>query len=271
MHKVILGILMFFTIHLSYSDQKIYGFKMPESVAEGPDGSVYVSEIGVRDIDKDGKIAKIDKNGNVTILAEGLYDPKGIVFYKEKLYVTDRDVVLEVRMDGTWEVYTSTMAFPKTPVFLNDIGVSKNGDLYVTDTGNFESSGLIFLVKKSGEVSVLFEGDIHIKAPNGILPISDTLLLIADWGGDLLEANLKTKKIKKIAGGFDGGDGLAYANGIIYISSWKEGILYSYYNQKTTIINEKFEAAADIALSLDNKTLIVPDMKAGTISFIQIN
>ena len=97
------------------------------------------------------------------------------------------------------------------------------------------------------------------------------MLLIADWGGDLLEANLKTKKIKKIAGGFDGGDGLAYANGIIYISSWKEGILYSYYNQKTTIINEKFEAAADIALSLDNKTLIVPDMKAGTISFIQIN
>ncbi len=36
-----------------------------------------------------------------------------------------------------------------------------------------------------------------IKAPNGILPIADSKLLIVDWGGDLLEANLKNNKIKK--------------------------------------------------------------------------
>ena len=30
------------------------GFINPESVAEGPDGSIYVSEIGKRDKDKDG-------------------------------------------------------------------------------------------------------------------------------------------------------------------------------------------------------------------------
>jgi len=271
MNKFFIAVLMVLTINTGHANEKISGLKMPESVAEGSDGSIYISEIGERDKDKDGKITKIDKNGNRSTLADGLYDPKGIVFYKEKLYVTDRDVVLEVNTDGSWGVYTGTMAFPKTPVFLNDIDVSSNGDLYVTDTGDFVSSGLVFLIKKSGDVSVIFEGNKNIKAPNGILPIADSKLLIVDWAGDLLEGDLITNEIKRIAEGFDGGDGLAYDNGVIYISSWKNGVVYAYQNGKTTIIDDKFEAAADIALSRDGKTLIVPDMKAGTVTLIPIN
>ena len=86
---------------------------MPESVAEGPDGSIYVSEIGERDIDKDGKISKINRDGTIETVASGLYDPKGIVFHNDKLYVTDRDAVIEVDLDGTWQVYAGTMLFPK--------------------------------------------------------------------------------------------------------------------------------------------------------------
>ena len=270
MNKIIVGFFLVLSLNISYADQKYMGFINPESVAEGPDGSIYVSEIGKRDKDKDGKISKIDKTGNITTVAQGLNDPKGIVFYNEKLYVTDRNVVLEVNLDGSWKVYAGTMAFPKTPVFLNDIDVSSNGDLYVTDTGDFKSSGFIFLVKRTGKVSVLFEGDDHIKAPNGILPIPNSKLLIVDWGGDLLEVNLKNNQIKKIADGFDGGDGLAYANGIIYISSWKKGDVYAYKNGQTTVIDDNYEAAADITLSRDNQTLIVPDMKAGTVTLIDI-
>jgi gluconolactonase len=270
MRKIIFGILLTIIFNTSYSNEIISGFKMPESVAEGPDGSIYLSEIGERDKDKDGKITKIDKNGKVSTVAEGLYDPKGIVFYNDKLYVTDRDAVLEINLDGSWGVYAGTMSFPKTPVFLNDIDVSKNGDLYVTDTGDFDSGGLVFLIEKSGKVSVMFEGNSKIKAPNGILPIADSKLLIVDWGGDLLEANLKNNKIKKIADGFDGGDGLAYDNGVIYISSWSKGIVYSLKNGITKIIDDNYEAAADIALSRDKKILIVPDMKGGTVTLIPI-
>ena len=270
MRKIITGILLTIIFNVSYSNEIISGFKMPESVAEGPDGSIYLSEIGERDKDKDGKITKIDKNGKVSTVAEGLYDPKGIVFYNDKLYITDRDAVIEVNLDGSWGVYAGTMSFPKTPVFLNDIDVSKNGDLYVTDTGDFDSGGLVFMIEKSGKVSVMFEGNAKIKAPNGILPIADSKLLIVDWGGDLLEANLKNNKIKKIADGFDGGDGLAYNNGVIYISRWKKGIVYNHKNGVTKIIDDNYEAAADIALSRDKKTLIVPDMKGGTITLIPI-
>ena len=170
MKKIITAILLTIFFNVSYSNEIISGFTKPESVAEGPDGSIYISEIGVTDKDKDGKITKIDKNGIISTVAEGLYDPKGIVFYDEKLYLTDRDVVIEVNLDGSWGVYAGTMSFPKTPVFLNDIDVSKNGDLYVSDTGDFNSSGFVFLIKKTGQVSVLFEGNSKIKAPNGILP-----------------------------------------------------------------------------------------------------
>ena len=254
----------------SNSDQKFEGFMMPESVAEGPDGSVYVSEIGERDIDKDGKISKINPDGSIETVASGLFDPKGIVFYKEKLYVTDRDVVIEVDLDGTWQVYAGTMLFPKVPVFFNDIDVSSNGTIYVSDSGDFKESGFIFAVKPSGEIDLLFEGNNLVKAPNGILVLDDSKLLIVDWAGDLLEGDLVSQDIKKLGKGFEGGDGLAINNDTIYISSWTKGTIYSFKNGVTKVIADGFEAAADIALVRDNKVLAVPDMKAGTVTFINI-
>ena len=254
----------------SNSNQKFEGFMMPESVAEGPDGSVYVSEIGERDIDKDGKISKINPDGSIETVASGLFDPKGIVFYKEKLYVTDRDVVIEVDLDGTWQVYAGTMLFPKVPVFFNDIDVSSNGTIYVSDSGDFKESGFIFAVKPSGEIDLLFEGNNLVKAPNGVLVLDDSKLLIVDWAGDLLEGDLVSQDIKKLGKGFEGGDGLAINNDTIYISSWTKGTIYSFKNGVTKVIADGFEAAADIALVRDNKVLAVPDMKAGTVTFINI-
>jgi hypothetical protein len=162
------------------------------------------------------------------------------------------------------------MLFPKVPVFFNDIDVSSNGTLYVSDTGDFKESGFIFAVKPSGEIELLFEGNDLIKAPNGVLVLEDSKLLIVDWAGDLLEGDLKSQEIKKLGEGFVGGDGLAINNNTIYISSWTKGIVYSFADGKTKVIADGFEAAADIALIRDNKVLVVPDMKAGTVTFINI-
>ena len=253
------------------NEVKYDGFSNPESVAEGPDGYIYVSEIGETDKDGDGKISKIDKKGNITPFATGLYDPKGIVFYKEKLYVTDRDVIIEIDTDGTWSVFGSTMAFPKTPVFLNDIDVDSDGNFYITDTSNFKTGGIVFKMNLAGDITVLFdETTENNKAPNGVLPIGNNKLLLLDWGGELYEADTKTKKIRKLGEGFVGGDGLAIKNGTIFISSWKEGKVYEFKNGKSKLIIEGFEAAADIALSKDKTNLIIPDMKAGTVTVFPI-
>ena len=260
------------TANVSFSHEVIYdGLSKPESVAEGPDGFIYVSEIGETDKDGDGKISRIDKKGNITPFATGLYDPKGIVFYKNKLYVTDRDVIIEVKTDGTWSVFGSTMAFPKTPVFLNDIDVDSDGNFYITDTSNFKTGGIVFKMNLLGDITVLFdETTKNTKAPNGVLLIGNNKILLLDWGGELFEANIKSKKIKKLGEGFPGGDGLAIKNGDIYISSWKEGKIYKFKDGKSKVILDGFGAAADIALSKDKTHLIIPDMKAGTVTMYPI-
>ena len=100
MQKIFIALVLVYISLGINAEQKYIGFNNPESVAEGPDGVIYVSEIGERGVE-DGKISKINKDGSISLLAEGLYDPKGIVFFQDKLYVTDRDVILEVQLDGT--------------------------------------------------------------------------------------------------------------------------------------------------------------------------
>ena len=161
------------------------GFLMPESVVQDQQGNIYVSEIGERDVDGDGKITKIDSQGNRSALVEGLYDPKGLVLFKDKLYVTDRDAVIEVNInDGAYGVFAGTMSFPKSPVFLNDIDVDDQGNLYVSDSGDFKSTGFIFKIKPTGEISLVLEDQRDVvKAPNGLLIEGDKLFIL-DWGGE---------------------------------------------------------------------------------------
>lgn len=271
MKKFIVFLVLLFVFANAHATKTIEGFVWPESVAEGPDGLIYVSEIGARDVDGDGKISKIDSSGKRVVVAKGLYDPKGIVFHNNHLYVTDRNVILKVSLDGKWEVFAAADAFPQTPVFLNDIEVSPDGDFYITDTGDFESSGVVFAMDSAGKVTLLFGSDVkYIDAPNGLLWSEDSRLLIVDWGGNLLKADLSSNKITKIGTGFPGGDGLAAAESTIYITSWTEGKLYAYKLAKAQVIASGFEAAADIALSRDKTKIILPDMKAGTVSIIPI-
>ena len=58
--------------------QKISGLKMPESVVQGQDGKIYVSEINGFGKDGDGQITVIE-NGKARVFTSGLDDPKGLV------------------------------------------------------------------------------------------------------------------------------------------------------------------------------------------------
>ena len=255
-----------------FADAVIDGFKMPESVAQDKDGNIYVSEIGERDVDKDGKITMIDKSGKRITIVDDLYDPKGLVLFGNKLYVTDRDVVVEVDLKSkSSAVYAGTMQFPRSPVFLNDIDVDDKGNLYVSDSGDFKSTGQIFVIKTTGEIETIFEDERNlIKAPNGLLLDGETLYIL-DWAGEFFQADLNKKSFKKIADGFNGGDGIAKVKGTFFLSSWLEGKLYKLIDGKAELVSDKFEAAADISLSQDNKKVYVPDMKAGTLTILDLN
>ena len=269
---VLLSALNSITLNAHESLNTISGLISPESVAQDAKGDIYVSEIGEFNKDGDGKITRISIDGKLSTFASGMDDPKGITFIGKSLYVTDKNRVLKVEPDGKWTVFGSTMAFPQTPVFLNDITSDDAGNIYVSDSGNLKSGGAIFKIAQNKKITlVLDENTPEILAPNGLWIIKNDLYEVDFSSGILYKINLKNKSISKIAEGFGGGDGLIKSGNNFFISDWKNGKIFKVQGSKVSLYKDGFTAAADIALSYDNKSIMTPDMKAGSITFVPIH
>jgi sugar lactone lactonase YvrE len=250
----------------------ISGFVSPESVVQDAKGDIYVSEIGEFNKDGDGKITRISIDGKLSTFASGMDDPKGLTFIGKSLYVTDKNRVLKIEPDGKWTVFASTMAFPQTPVFLNDITSDATGNLYVSDSGNLKSGGAIYKIAQDKKITlVVNENAPEILAPNGLWIINNDLYEVDFSSGILYKINLKTKLISKIAEGLGGGDGLIKFNDHFFVSDWKNGKIYKVRGSKVSLFKDGFIAAADIALTYDKKSIITPDMKAGTVTLVPIH
>ena len=269
---VLLSVLTSITLNAHESLNAISGLVSPESVAQDAKGDIYVSEIGEFNKDGDGKITRISIDGKLSTFASGMDDPKGLTFIGKSLYVTDKNRVLKVEPDGKWTVFGSTMAFPQTPVFLNDITSDDAGNIYVSDSGNLKSGGAIFKIAQNKKITlVLDENTPEILAPNGLWIIKNDLYEVDFSSGILYKINLKNKSISKIAEGFGGGDGLIRSGNNFFVSDWKNGKIFKVQGSKVSLYKDGFTAAADIALSYDNKSIMTPDMKAGSITFVPIH
>ncbi len=269
---VLLSALISITLNAHESLNTISGLVSPESVAQDAKGDIYVSEIGEFNKDGDGKITRISIDGKLSTFASGMDDPKGITFIGKSLYVTDKNRVLKVEPDGKWTVFGSTMAFPQTPVFLNDITSDDAGNIYVSDSGNLKSGGAIYKIAQNKKITlVLDENTPEILAPNGLWIIKNDLYEVDFSSGILYKINLKNKSISKIAEGFGGGDGLIKSGNNFFVSDWKNGKIFKVQGSKVSLYKDGFTAAADIALSYDNKSIMTPDMKAGSITFVPIH
>jgi len=255
----------------------VTGLKNPESALTGPDGRVYVSEIGEFDKDGDGKITVIDKDGKAQDFVSGLDDPKGLAVSGKHIFVTDKKRVLKVGLDGKWTVFAAAEAFPIAPQFLNDIEADSQGNIYVSDSGDTKGKGgAVYRIDKNGKVALITnsEKDAQIQSPNGLLTDGKGSLLELDLvSGTLYRIKIKTGKLEKVAEGFGGGDGIVRgAKGVLYASDWKNGSVFS-VNKKGEIklLKNGFKSAADIGLSSDGKFILVPDMLAGELVWLPVN
>ena len=268
----LLSALVSVTLKAHESLNAISGFVSPESVIQDAKGDISVSEIGEFNKEGDGKITRISIDGKLSTFANGMDDPKGLIFIGKSLYVTDKNRVLKVEPDGKWSVFGSAMAFPQTPIFLNDITSDESGNLYVSDSGNLKSGGAIFKISKDKKITlVLNENTPEILAPNGLWIAKNDLYEVDFSSGILYKINLKTKSISKIAEGLGGGDGLVKFGDNFFISDWKNGKIYKVQGNKVSLYKDGFTAAADIALSYDKKSIITPDMKAGSVTIVPIH
>jgi gluconolactonase len=258
--------------------QKVTGLKTPESVVQAKNGKIYVSEINGFGKDGDGQITLIE-NGKPRVFATGLDDPKGLAIIGKTLYVADKTKIMKIDMDGKVQIFVPASAFPVTPLFLNDLEADPQGNLYVSDSGDLFGSGkggAIYKISPKGEVKLLINDrqDARVKAPNGLLADDTGMVIIyVDFAsGILYSLNTETKALNDIAEGFGGGDGLLHrSNGTMYVSDWKNGKIFS-VNTKgdVALVKGGYQSAADIAITKDEKYIMVPDMKAGELDFIPL-
>lgn len=254
----------------------VTGLKNPESVCIGPDGLTYVTEIGEFDKDGDGAVTVI-KDGKAVPFATKLNDPKGIVASADAFFVTDKKRVLKIDLKGNVTTLAASDKFPAPPLFLNDIELDReNGRLYVSDSGDLKGAGgAVYRVDlRSNKLDLVIDSKRlpGLNTPNGLAMDGASHLLLADFGsGFLYRIKLEDFSSTKIAEGFEGSDGLTWdKTGQLFISSWKTGKVVGIPRpgQKAVLISDKFEQSADTCLDVSGLNLIVPDMKAGTLTAV---
>jgi gluconolactonase len=259
----------------------IKGFKMPESAYSASDGRVFISEIGEFGKPGDGQISVIDKQGKVSVFATGLDDPKGLTMVGNQLFVADNHRIMKIDTQGVVSVFVPENAFPFTPQFLNDLESDAAGNIYVSDSGNLEGQGgAVYKVSPAGQVSTVVSGlnDSRVLAPNGLLMgnTPNCIYMVDFVSGILYRIDMKKKSMIEVAKGFGGGDGLVkISDKQFYVSDWKSGKVYhvtlSKSEPKVELIKDGLQSAADIGLSKDGHTLMIPDMKAGEIIYLPIH
>ncbi len=254
---------------------KINGLQMPESAVAHPDGRVFVSEIGEFGKDGDGRITVINNDASKTTLTEGLDDPKGIDLWNDALYVADNTRVVKVTLDGQTSVIAAPDDFPAPPQFLNDIEIDGKGNVYVSDSGKDDGSGSgIYSITQDGEVTEVIGSGSGVKRPNGLLMDGNGQMLVADFGsGDLYRLDLNSKKLTGLNQGLGAADGLVRdGRGYLYVSDWENGKVWQLTDPRATpqLLQEGYQAAADIGLAPGGGHLLMPDMKAGELHYLPI-
>jgi outer membrane protein assembly factor BamB len=217
------------------------------------DKLLYVSNIEGQPWEKDGRgsIGKIGLDGKI-INAEwvsGLHAPKGMGRYKNELYVADVDnlVVIDIA-----KAAISRRIALEGALSLNDVSVTKDGKVYVTDS----KAGKLYRLDQ--DKLVLFAED--YKGLNGVLGLGTDVYALA--AGSLYKIDA-TKKAVKLAEGMEPAtDGIEEVAPNEFIVSVWNGIVY-YVKADGTIqklldTREQQSNTADIGYDPQTHTVYVP-------------
>jgi sugar lactone lactonase YvrE len=231
----------------------------PESVLYDGNNTLYVANIdGKSDsLDGSGFISKVSLDGKIENLrwTSGLNAPKGMGLYKNKLYVTDIYRLVRINSENgqaekTWDAIGKG-------AFLNDVTISKDGTVYVSDS----RADKIYRLKDD-KWEVWMEGELLAK-PNGLLAVGkDKLIIGSTKTGALRSIDLETKTITTIA------DGMAVTDGIVpegkknyFVSDWNGQIFHvSADGTKEKLLDTRDAKinSADIDYVAKKKLLVIP-------------
>ncbi|MBU1011804.1 MAG: gluconolaconase [Bacteroidetes bacterium] len=231
-------------------------FKCPESVIyDEVNNVVYISNINGDPSEKDGNgfISRLNPCGTIEKLKwiTGLNAPKGMGLYQNKLYVADINEVIEISVN---EGKVVRRYKANTASFLNDVAISENGDIYISDTKN----NVVFCLKNGKMEQWLSSGQLN--SPNGLLAEKGFLLIGCD--GYLIKAEYTNKKISRFITDTDYIDGIVSIDKGFYLVSDFLGVVNLVHPdiKRAMIIDlsSKGMMAADIDLIKKDNILLIP-------------
>ncbi|MBO0936028.1 SMP-30/gluconolactonase/LRE family protein [Fibrella sp. HMF5335] len=235
--------------------------RVPESVLyDAEQDLLYVANIdGKSDaLDGNGFISTMNLDGTIRKLnwATGLNAPKGMAVHRNKLYVSDVYRLLELNIE-TGQVEKTYDAVDPKNAFLNDVTVSPNGTVYVSDS-RFDK---IYRLK-DGAWTVWLQGE-QLNKPNGLLAMgNDKLVIGSTKTGALRSVDVGTQAITTIA------DGMAATDGIMndgkkgyFVSDWNGQVFFvDRDGTKQQLLDTRAAkvSSADITYIRGKKLLLVP-------------
>lgn len=187
--------------------------------------------------DSNGFITKISLEGKIIDQkwCIGLNAPKGMGIYNDKLYVTDINDLVEIDIKTGSIVKRHSI---NDSQFLNDIAISENGDVYISDmyTNTIHKYS-------NGELGI-FSNAKELNYPNGLYIDENTLFIGSN--NAILKANLLTDDIEVLISNTGSIDGLKQIDNNSFIcSDWKSKVSIVNPEIKLIILNNENYNAAD--------------------------
>jgi len=248
-----------------WETEPVYSF--PECVVYDPKRKVvYVSNIGdTPDGDPhngDGYVSVVSLNGELVTekYIGGLNDPKGMDIYEDTLWVNDRDAIVQ------WDIAAGEVVkrfeLPDT-VFLNDIGVGPNGEVFSNDADGHKVLALI-----DGKWDVFWD-NAEKQRPNGILVESDRILLAMNWSNQLVALDRTTREQTVLLDGIGAGDGIEpVGNGGYLVTDYLGQVLYLSPEGEGSVLMDSRDdkLTADLEYIAEQQLVIIPRHRNHTIA-----
>lgn len=243
------------------------GLRTPESVLHDPIADVYlVSNVnGAPDAkDDNGFISRVSPDGRVLAIAwiDGaakevtLNAPKGMALHGDSLFVADIDAV---------RIFSRTTGEPRgaipiaEAVFLNDLAVSDDGTLYVSDM----RTNRIHRIGADMRASVVVH-NASIAQPNGLTICADTLWIARSVAARISALDVSDDKeahlLREVGVPAAGLDGLVrLPDGTLLVSSWVAQSVYRIApSGEASLLFDHLPAPADIGLDFSRGLLLIP-------------
>jgi len=251
-------------VYLEEDVQKMWDtentLKIPESVVYDPKRNVvFVSNYdGYNPSNNQGKqfLSKVSLDGTIEKLkwVEGLNNPTGLTRHEDKLYVVERNNLVEIDIESG----NILNRYPAPqPGFMNDVAIDSSGNAYISDSRKH----VIYRVA-NGKFEVWFE-DSEIRNPNGLHVHHNKLIVGNNGDSSLKSIDLESKQVATICQlGAGIIDGIKTDSGGNYIVSHWEGKIYRITpsGQVTKLLDSTAPKinTADFDYVVEKNLLIIP-------------